>query len=65
VAKSEREEKLMMNNLGKYVRMKKLEVNVEKTKMRVFNERKRKSEESEWNWEGRKIKQVKEFKHIQ
>jgi hypothetical protein len=65
VAKSEREVKLMMKNLGKNVRKKKIEVNVEKTKMMVFNKRKRKSEESEWNWEGRKIEQVKEFKHIQ
>jgi hypothetical protein len=32
---------------------KKLEVNVEKTKMMVFN--KIKSEENEWNWEGTKI----------
>jgi hypothetical protein len=44
VAKSEREMKEMMKNLGKYVRKKKLEVNVEKTKMMVFNNRKRKSE---------------------
>jgi hypothetical protein len=33
------------------VRKKKLESNVEKTKMMVFNMRKRKSEENEWNWE--------------
>jgi hypothetical protein len=29
--------KEMMKNLGKYVKKKKLEVNVEKTKMMVFN----------------------------
>jgi hypothetical protein len=40
VAKSEREMKEMLKNLGKYVRKKKLEVNVEKTKMMVFNKRK-------------------------
>jgi gentisate 1,2-dioxygenase len=51
VAKSERKMKQMMRSLGK----KKLEVNVEKTKMMVFNKRKRKIEENEWNWEGRKI----------
>jgi hypothetical protein len=45
-------------NLGKYVRKKKLGVNVEKTKMMVFNKRKRKSEENEWNWEEMKIEQV-------
>jgi hypothetical protein len=32
----------MIKSLGKYVRKKKLEVNVEKTKMIVFNKRKRK-----------------------
>jgi hypothetical protein len=64
VAKSEREMKEMMKNLGKYVRKKKLEVNVEKTKMMVFNKRKRNNEEKKWNWEGRKIEQVNEL-HIQ
>jgi hypothetical protein len=42
VAKSKRNER-------KYVRKKKLEGNVEKTKMMVFDKRKRKSEEDEWN----------------
>jgi hypothetical protein len=55
VAKSEREMKEMMRNLEKYVRKKKLEVNVEKTKMMVFSKRKRKNEESEWKWEESKI----------
>jgi hypothetical protein len=64
VAKSEREIKEMMKNLGKYVRKKKLEVNVEKTKMIVFNKRKRNNEEKKWNWKGRKIEQVNEL-HIQ
>jgi hypothetical protein len=64
VAKSEREMKEMIKSLGKYVRKKKLEVNVEKTKMMVFNKRKRKSEENEWNWAGRKIARVKEFKYL-
>jgi hypothetical protein len=39
--------KEMKKSLGKYVRKKKLEVNVEKTKMMVFNKRKRKSEKHE------------------
>jgi hypothetical protein len=64
VAKSEREINEIMKNLGKYVRKKKLEVNVEKTKMMVFNKRKRNNEEKKWNWEGRKIEQVNEL-HIQ
>jgi hypothetical protein len=51
--------------LRKYTQeQKKLEVNVEKTKMMVFDKRKRKSEENEWNWEGRKIEQVKDKTHI-
>jgi hypothetical protein len=41
VAKSEREIKEMMNSLEKYVRKKKREVNVEKTKMTAVQERKR------------------------
>jgi hypothetical protein len=58
VAKSEREMKEMMRNLEKYVRKKNLDVNVEKTKMMVFNKRKRKNEESEWKWEESKIERV-------
>jgi hypothetical protein len=55
--------KEMMNNLWKYVRKKKLESNVEKTKMMVFNMRKRKSEENEWNWEetGLPVKKRKDW----
>jgi mannose/fructose/N-acetylgalactosamine-specific phosphotransferase system component IIB len=53
VAKSEREMKEMMKSLRKYVRNKKLELNVEKTKMMVFNKKKWKNEENEWKWEGR------------
>jgi hypothetical protein len=47
VAKSEREMKEMMKNLGKYMRKKKLELNDEKMKTR-----------DEWKWEGRKIERV-------
>jgi hypothetical protein len=64
VAKSEREMKEMMRNLEKYVRKKKLEVNVEKTKIMVFSKRKRKNEESEWKWEESKIERVSEFKYL-
>jgi hypothetical protein len=46
IGKSEREMKEILKNLGKCLRKKKLEVNVEK-KMIVFNKRKRKSEENE------------------
>ncbi|KAJ3632193.1 hypothetical protein MTP99_009213 [Tenebrio molitor] len=64
MAKSQGEIKEMMRSLGKYVRKKKLEVNVEKTKMMVFNKRKWKNEENEWKWEGRKIERVNEFKSL-
>jgi hypothetical protein len=43
---------------------KNLEVNVEKTKMMVFNKRKRKIEESDWKWEESKIERVSEFKYL-
>jgi hypothetical protein len=56
VAKNEQE---MMKNLGKYVGKKKLEVNVEKTKLMVFNNRKKKSEENEWNRDGRKEPRIR------
>jgi hypothetical protein len=46
------------------VRKKTLEVNVGNTKMMMFYKRKRKSDENEWNWEGRTIEQVKEFKYL-
>jgi hypothetical protein len=47
VAKSEGEMKEMMKNPGRCLRKKKLKVNVEKTKMIMFNKRKWKSEENE------------------
>jgi hypothetical protein len=46
--------KEMMKNLGNHVRKKKLEVNVEKKKMMVFNKRMGNSEENEWDGEGKK-----------
>jgi hypothetical protein len=50
VVKSEIEMKEMMKNLGKYVRKKKLvNVNVKKTKVMVFNKRKKENEGNEWN----------------
>jgi hypothetical protein len=64
LTKSEREMKVMMRSLGKYVKKKKLEVNVDKTKMMVFNKRKTKNEESEWKWEESKIERVSEFKYL-
>jgi hypothetical protein len=64
VAKSEREMKEMMSSLGKYRRKKKLEVNVKKTKMMVFNKRKRKGEGNEWKWEGSKIERLNGFKYL-
>jgi hypothetical protein len=63
VPKSEREMTEIMS-LGKYVRKKKLEVNVEKTKMIVFNKRKTKSEQKEWKWKGRNVERVSEFKYL-
>jgi hypothetical protein len=68
-AKSEREMKEMMKTLRKYVTKKELffliQVNAENTKMMVLSKRKRKkSKENEWNWEGRKIERVKEFKFL-
>jgi hypothetical protein len=49
--------KEMMRSLGTYVKKKKLEVNVERT-------RKSKNEESEWKWEESKIERVSKFKYL-
>jgi hypothetical protein len=54
----------MMRSLGKYVRKKKLDVNLEKTKMMAFIKRKGKSEKNEWKREGKKIEQVSEFQYL-
>jgi hypothetical protein len=35
-----------------------------KTKMMVFNKRKRKSEENDWKWEESKIERVNKFKYL-
>jgi hypothetical protein len=48
------EMKEVMRSLGKYVRRKKLEVNVEKTKIMVFHNRRSRSEKNDWKWERRK-----------
>ncbi|KAH0808415.1 hypothetical protein GEV33_014377 [Tenebrio molitor] len=66
VAKSEREMKDMMKSLGKYLRKGKLEVNVEKTKMKmmVFIKRKRKNEENEWNGKEGKQIEAMDMAHI-
>jgi hypothetical protein len=65
VAKSERGMKEMMRSLGKYIcKEEKAGVNVEKTKMMVFNKIKRKSEENEWKWEGKKIERISEFHYL-
>jgi hypothetical protein len=39
-------------------------MNIDKTKMMVFNKRKRKSEENEWKREGRKVEGESEFKYL-
>jgi hypothetical protein len=39
-------------------------MNVEKTRMMVFDKRKRKNEENDWNWEGGKIEQVNGFRYL-
>jgi hypothetical protein len=41
-----------------------VEVNIDKTKMMVFNKRKRKSEENEWKREGRNVEGESEFKYL-
>lgn len=63
MAKSEEEIKEMLKRMEKYLKRKKLYVNIKKSKMICFRSeggRKR----TEWKWEGQNIEEVKEFKYL-
>ncbi|KAH0815458.1 hypothetical protein GEV33_007333 [Tenebrio molitor] len=56
--------KEMLGNMEKYMRRKKLTVNVEKSKMMVFRKGGGRRKINEWRWEKDKIEEVKEFKYL-
>ncbi|KAH0821305.1 hypothetical protein GEV33_001486 [Tenebrio molitor] len=64
LAREEKGMKEMLGSMEKYMRRKKLMVNVEKSKMMVFRKGGGRRKINEWRWEKDKIEEVKEFKHL-
>jgi hypothetical protein len=50
--------------MEKYMRRKKLTVNIEKSKMMVFRKGGGRRKINEWRWERDKIEEVEEFKYL-
>jgi len=53
----------MMRTLEKFLKKRKLELNVEKSKIMVFNRKKRERNEV-WKWKGKNIEEVQNFKYL-
>ncbi|KAH0816582.1 hypothetical protein GEV33_006209 [Tenebrio molitor] len=64
LAREEKGMKEMLGSMEKYMRRKKLMVNVEKSKMMVFRKGGGRRKINEWRWEKDKIEEVKEFKYL-
>lgn len=64
LAEGEDEMRSMMERFEEYIRMKKLELNVEKTKIIRFRKGGGRKERRTWWWKGRKIEEVKEFRYL-
>jgi hypothetical protein len=64
LAREEKGMKEMLGNMEKYMRRKKLTVNVEKSMMMVFRKGGGRRKINEWRWEKDKIEEVKEFKYL-
>jgi hypothetical protein len=64
LAREEKGMKEMLGSMEKYMRRKKLTVNVEKSKMMVFRKGGGRRKINEWRWEKDKIEEVKEFKYL-
>lgn len=62
IAKDEKNMKEMMKNLEKFMKRKKLQLNVQKTKVMVFG--KGRSRQTEWRWEQERIEEVREIKYL-
>lgn len=63
---AEREEEMreLIKRLEKYLKQKRLCVNVEKTKIMKFTIRARKITRIEWKLRGKEVEQVKDFKYL-
>ncbi|XP_043263555.1 LOW QUALITY PROTEIN: uncharacterized protein LOC122403853 [Colletes gigas] len=64
VAKDEEEMGSMIRRLEGYLEGKRLEVNVEKTKVVRFRKGGGRERKVEWRWKGKRIEEVKEFKYL-
>ena len=64
MAKTEKEMKEMLKTLENYLKNRKLELNVEKSKMVEFNKGRGRMKEIVWNWKEENIEQVKEFTYL-
>jgi len=53
----------MMRTLERFLKKRKLELNVEKSKIMVFN-RKRRERKKVWKWKGKEIEEVQSFKYL-
>jgi len=53
----------MMLTFGRFLKDRKLELNVDKSKILVFN-RKKKERKEEWKWKGKEMEEVQSFKYL-
>lgn len=58
----EEDMRVMIARLERYVREKRLEVNVGKQKIMRF--RRGREERVRWRWEGRKVEEVREYRYL-
>lgn len=54
----------MIVRLENYLEKKGLELNVEKTKMMRFRKGGVRIKKRDWKWKGKKLEEVKEYKHL-
>lgn len=64
LSKDEEGMKSMIGRLEEYLKKKKLELNVEKTKIMRFRKGGGRLSKREWRWKGRKIEEVKKFTYL-
>lgn len=64
VAEDEEGMKAMIARLERYLDEKRLEVNVEKTKILIFKKEGGKRKKISWRWKNKVIEEVKEMKYL-
>jgi len=64
MAEEEQGMKAMIRRLERYLEEKRLELNVEKTKIMRFRKGGGRKKKVDWRWKGRRIEEVKEFKYL-